>query len=269
MMSMMTIPNTRFGRRIWIPRRLFRWLLTVVAIGVSLSIGSSDASAAITTFGSPLSVPATLNTTQNLNYEGIYTPVPPNPEAPNGLFHTNHNGADTAIWNVQLASGMATAPAAGQALKIKLEGCAEPAPGGPAPLNHIHFQDISPLPGGGAKVNLTSQEYEMPICGENGASGSTVTTYEPVNLCVSQGDYVDFNDEGGYVPFIYRSGVPYRVLGATPGSIADSFIKPNGTNNGDSHSSISSWRVSAVSKTTFPRRLPNEATLGRLPVAAN
>ena len=74
----------------------------------------------------------------------------------------------------------------------------------------------------------------MPICGDNGASGSTVTTYEPVNLCVNQGDYVDFNDEGGYVPFIYRSGVPYKVLGSVRGSIADSFIKPNGTNNGDS-----------------------------------
>jgi hypothetical protein len=86
-------------------------------------------------------------------------------------------------------------------------------------------------------VNLTSQGFDIPICGENGASGSTVTTYEPINLCVSQGDYVDFNDEGGYVPLIYRSGVPYEVIAPARGSTMDSFIKPNATNNGDTLSS--------------------------------
>ena len=209
-------------------------LLAALVAGSGMLLAPGAASAAVTTFGSPLSGPATVNTTTGLNYEGIYTPVPPNPEAPNGVFHTNHYGADTAIWNVALAKGIASAPATGQAVKINLEGCAEPASGGPAPLTQIHFQDISPLPGGGAKVNLTSQPFEIPVCGQNGASGSTVTSYEPINLCVSKGDYVDFNDEGGYVPFIYRSGVPYEVLGSESGSTVDSFIKGNGTDNGDS-----------------------------------
>jgi hypothetical protein len=70
------------------------------------------------------------------------------------------------------------------------------------------------------------------VCGERGASGSTVTTYEPINLCVAQGDYVAFNDNGGYVPNVYRSGVPYQVIGASQGSTMDSFIRGNGTGNG-------------------------------------
>jgi hypothetical protein len=182
--------------------------------------------------GSPLAGPATLNTSENLNYAGLYTPVPPNPEAPNGLFHTPHYGADTAIWNTQVAGGRAAMPAGGQAVRIRLEGCAKPAPGGPSPLNQIHFQDLSPLPGGGAKVNISSQSFELPVCGQGGAGPATVSTYEPINLCVNQGDYVDFNDEGGYVPYVYRAGVPYQVLRGATGSSADSFIRGDGTNNG-------------------------------------
>lgn len=206
-------------------------LPVIAATGVYISIGASGASAAITTFGSPLSVPASLNTTENLNYEGTNTPYGA------GVVHTPHDGSDTALWNIALASGSPGAPTAGQALKVSLEGCAQPAAGGPPPLTQIHFQDLSPLPGGGAKVNLTSQPFEIPICGQNGTSGSTITTYEPTNLCVSQGDYVDFNDEGGYVENIYRSGVAYQVIGATRGSTMDSFISAGGTGNGATMSS--------------------------------
>jgi hypothetical protein len=211
-------------------------LAAVLAVfAAALAPGSSQA--AITTFGSPLSLRATLNTTENLNYVGTYTEVPTSPEAPSGVFHTNHWGTDTALWNVALPNGNAGAPASGQAVKVSLEGCAQPAPGGPSPLTQIHFQDITPLPGGGARVNLTSQPFEMPVCGQNGASGTTVTSYEPINLCVNQGDYVAFNDEGGYVPYIYRSGVPYQVMGQAPGSTMDSFIRANGTDNGDTMAS--------------------------------
>ena len=206
--------------------------LALALLTLGALLGASRSQAAISTFGSPLTAVATLNTSQNLNYRGTDTPVPPNPEAPNGLFHTYHSGSDTALWNVALKNGSPSAPEAGQALKIKLEGCAEAAPRGPSPLTQIHFQDISPLPGGGAKVNLTSQAYDVPICGHNGASGGTITTYEPINLCMKAGDYIDFNDEGGYVENVYRNGVPYRVLGAVTGSRVNSFIRGGGTNNG-------------------------------------
>jgi hypothetical protein len=120
----------------------------------------------------------------------------------------------------------------GQALEISLEGCAKAASGGPVPLTQIHFQDVSPLLGGGARVNLTSASFVIPICGQHRAGGSTITTYRPLNLCVRKGDYVTFNDEGGYVENVYRAGVPYGVLGRARGSVADSFLRSNGTGNG-------------------------------------
>ncbi len=225
------------GRRIQSLSRLLLSLGALTAGLLPVLLVPASASAAITTFGSPLSVPATLNTTENLGYYGTYTDVPPSPEAPSGVFHTNHWATDTALWNVALTRGDPSAPASGQAVKVSLEGCAQPAPGGPSPLTQIHFQDITPLSGGGARVNLTSQPFEIPVCGQNGASGRTITTYEPINLCVSRGDYVAFNDEGGYVPFIYRSGVPYHVIGNAHGSTMDSFIRAIGTDNGDTMSS--------------------------------
>jgi hypothetical protein len=182
--------------------------------------------------GSPLSVPATLNTAENLSYPGTYTEVPVSAEAPNGIFHTFHFGADTAIWNFSQAAGATSVPETGQASKIELEGCTQKAANGPNPLTTIHFQDLSPTPDGGAKVNISSQGFDLPVCGENGAGASTITSFVPINLCVSAGDYVGFNDSGGYVPNAYRNGVPYQVLGSVSGATTDSFIKDEGTGNG-------------------------------------
>jgi hypothetical protein len=204
-------------------------LLLAVLIGV---LAPTASPAAITTFGSSLAVPASLDTAVNLSYAGTNTRVPPSPEAPTGVYHTFHYGADTALWNAELAGGSASSPATGQALKLRLEGCAQPAANGPSPLTQIHFQDVSPLRGGGARVNLTSQPFDIPVCGRNGASGRTVTTYEPVNLCVGKGDYVALNEEGGFVEHTYQNGVPYQVLGAVPGSTTSTFIKGNRTGNG-------------------------------------
>jgi hypothetical protein len=211
------------------PRRVL--LGTALAVLLAL-LAPAAAQAKIMQIGSPLTVAATLNTSEHLSYPGTYTQVPPGPDAPNGVYHTFHYGADTALWNFSQAGGETTVPATGQASKIEVEGCAQRATNGPLPLSTVHFQALSPLPGGGAKVNLTSQGFDLPVCGENGAGGSTVTTFLPVNLCVSAGDYVALNDSGGYVPNIYRSGVPYQILGAVTGATTDSFIKDQGTGNG-------------------------------------
>jgi hypothetical protein len=213
-------------------------------------------------------VPATLDTGVNLGYYGTYTPVPPSPEAPNGMYHTFHYGADTALWNFALAGGDPRAPATGQALKIRLEGCAVPTAGGPPPLTQIHFQDISPLAGGGAKVNLTSQPFDIPVCARNGASGSTITTYEPTNLCVSHGDYVAFNDEGGFVEHTYQNGVPYRVIGSVPGSTMHSFIRNNGTGNGATMSSRDSTSMDGFASNSN-EELMMQVTLGTGPDATH
>ncbi|HEX3909342.1 MAG TPA: hypothetical protein VHW67_01405 [Solirubrobacteraceae bacterium] len=204
-------------------------LLAIACLLIVPATGRAD----VSTFGSPLNGAATLDTAEDLDYAGTDTHVPASPEAPTGVVHTYHFGADAALWNVGLANGTPRAPATGQALKVALEGCAVPAENGPPPLTQIHFQDITPQPDGGAKINLTSQGYDIPVCSQGGANGSTVTTYEPYNLCVSAGDYVAFNEEGGFVEHSYQSGVRYRVLASVPGSKADSFIRGGGTNNGD------------------------------------
>jgi hypothetical protein len=220
------------GRRVPPATHAWRLLLAGTFAALLAVLVPATSQAKVTMVGSPLSTTATLNTAEDLGYPGTYTQVPVSPEAPNGLFHTFHFGADTAIWNFSKARGGAAVTATGQAKKIELEGCAQKAANGPMPLNEVHFQDLSPLPGGGVKVNLTSQGFDVPICGENGASGSTISSYLPINLCVSAGDYVGFNDSGGYVPNIYRNGVPFQVLGTVSGSSTNSFIKDEGTGNG-------------------------------------
>jgi hypothetical protein len=228
--------------RIVPPGRAGRSLLVCAATALLAALAPAASPAAIMTFGSPLSVPASLNTAENLAYEGTNTEVPPNPEAPNGIFHTAHYGSDTVLWNTASASEAPQAPATGQAVKVELEGCAKPAANGPPPLTQIHFQDLSPEPGGSAKVNITSQAFQIPVCGQNGAGESTISTYEPINLCVAAGDYVAFNDEGGYIPNVYRAGVPYQVIGSVASATMYSFLKNDGTGNG---ALLSSSEVSA------------------------
>lgn len=213
-----------------IERRLrFAVAATATTALTLMLLGIGDAGAATMTFGSPLAVPASKDTANDLNYRG--TDV----QLPGSVFHIPHDGADGALWNAQLAGASPTAPAGGQVVSVSLEGCAKS--GGPRPLTQIHFQALTPQPGGAVKVALTSQAFDIPVCGENGASGSTVSTYQPTNLCVAQGDYVDFNEEGGFVPNSsgpppYPSGVPYMVIGAVSGSTMDSFVRNNDTGNG-------------------------------------
>jgi hypothetical protein len=195
-----------------------------VAVCLAL-LAPTPSGAAIEHFGSSLKAHASL-TTNDLHYAGINTPFG------SGVVHTAHEGADTALWNVALAGGRPAAPAAGQVTAVSLEGCAQPAGGGPAPLTQIHFQALAPQAGGAAKVALTSQSFEMPVCGQHGASGSTISTYRPTGLCVDKGDYVAFNDEGGFVAGFYPAGVPYRVIAGAQRSSMDSFLLAGGTGNG-------------------------------------
>lgn len=217
--------STLTGRRVGLTRMLTTAALALGAAG-ALPAASQ---AAVTTFGSSLSVPATHDTAANLNYSGTNAIL-----YGSGLVvHNNHDGADTALWNSSLATGSPTAPAAGQITSVTLEGCAQQASGGPSPLTQIHFQALTPQASGGMLVDVTTQPFDIPVCGVGGASGATQTAYAPTNFCVNAGDYVDFNDEGGFVPTFYPSGVPYQVLGAVPGSSANSYIAGDQTDNGD------------------------------------
>jgi hypothetical protein len=199
------------------------------SIALLLVLLAGTAGAATLTFGSPMTVPAGRDTANDLAYQGS------NVALPGSVFHIPHDGADGALWNVRLPAGDPTAPMGGQVVSVRLEGCAKS--NGPSPLTQIHFQSLAPLAGGGAKVELTSQAFDIPVCGVGGASGSTVSSYDPINLCVAQGDYVAFNEEGGFVgaqngPPPYPAGVPYMVIGDVTGATMDSFIRNNGVGNG-------------------------------------
>ncbi len=211
---------------------------SAAALALALvAIAPASALATVSSFGANLSTPATIDTATGLTYPGTNVAVPPSASAPTGVVHINHDGADTALWNTALAGGASpAAPASGQVTSVALEGCAKPTAGGTPPLTQIHFQDLTPQPGGGVHVNVTTQPFDIPICGAPApsggvTSGSTVSTYVPTKFCVQAGDYVGFNDEGGFDPSFYPSGVPYLVMGAAAG-VTDSYIRDMGTNNG-------------------------------------
>lgn len=214
-------PAGRPGRRLTTLR-----VLRVGAATLSACLlGASTASAAMVSFGSPLSVPATHNTTDNLGYEGTE----------NGGAHTYHDGADTALWNVTIPGSSVVAPGSGEIVKLQLEGCVDRAKGAP-PLTkeqrEVHFQNLRKLPNGNFRAESTSYPFEMPVCGEGGASESTISTFEPPHFCISEGEYLDFNDSGWFSEQYYRSGVPYQVMGVVRGAMMDSFISIEGAGTG-------------------------------------
>ena len=72
-------------------------LATLLVVCLSLALPATG-SAALTTFGSQLSVPATKDTAHDLAYTGADVPLP------GSIFHVPHDGADTALWNASLTT---------------------------------------------------------------------------------------------------------------------------------------------------------------------
>jgi hypothetical protein len=137
---------------------------------------------------------------------------------------------DTAYWSVAQVGGTApTVPRAGQVRVIHLTGCALPGSKGQSPLTQIHFQTLTALAGNVVRVKATSQPLNVPVCGR-GATPATVTTFHPRYLCAAPGDYVAFNDEGGFGAG-FPSGVGYMVFGSAAGAVTDSFTRAGGTDN--------------------------------------
>ncbi len=138
---------------------------------------------------------------------------------------------DTAFWVAQRRGGSSGAlPRAGLVRVVRLRGCAAPGPQGQTPLTQIHFQTLSPGSGGSVTIKLTSGPFNVPICGR-GASPATVSSFVPLDLCVSRGGYVGFNVEGGFGPG-FPAGVSYEVFNHARGAVTDSFTGAGQTNNG-------------------------------------
>jgi hypothetical protein len=139
------------------------------------------------------------------------------------------HGADTAFWVTAPSGGL---PVGGQVRKVRIRGCARPGIGGQAPLTEFHIQVLATKAGGGVSVQGTSQPLNLPVCG-SGGTPATITTYKTEYLCPAAGDYVDFNDEGGYTS-AFPGGVPYQVFAPATGFTTLFYSADGETNNGDS-----------------------------------
>jgi hypothetical protein len=138
------------------------------------------------------------------------------------------HGADSAFWNVGNPGG--AAPADGQITQVAVKGGVVADPSGRIKPNpFFHFQVLHPVGGGQVKVMLSSAGFFLPVT----PNPQTISTFRPVNLCVHQGDYVDFNDIGG---FQFRwgayQGMPFQVFASNPDASTNFYTADNGTNVG-------------------------------------
>ena len=187
-----------------------------LALGLGLLAAPASASAGMQTFGSDLGAAATL---------------------------AEARPSDTAFWQTIAAGGssVAVAPEAGSISSFRIKGIAlsrPPAPGGFGGEPDFHLQAIRAIPSGPVetwkfRVMLTSQGFKLP---QIGADPQTITTYEPINLCVAKGDVLAFNTTGGWDGTAngpYASGTPLQIFAPAPGALVSQFNGPDATNNGD------------------------------------
>jgi hypothetical protein len=184
---------------------MFTFKLRHSAIAAALFLAlPAAASADVINFGSDLSAPANVSEAHQ---------------------------ADSAFWGTTVKGHSNAVPADGQVTEIRLKGTATPSlmPGAPAPLNEVHMQVLHPQPDGSVTVSLSTDPFYVPI----GGDPNQVSAYHPAGyLCVKKGDYVDFNDEGGWVAPFYQEGVPFQVFSSVVGSTTEQYTRDNGTNIG-------------------------------------
>ncbi|MEA2376080.1 MAG: hypothetical protein QOD53_2543 [Thermoleophilaceae bacterium] len=157
------------------------------------------------------------------------------------------HAADTAFWNTMIdgdPSG-AVMPADGQVTVGRLKGAAiqDPAPGALTPDPQFHLQVLHPKGSGLMHVELSSGTFVLPIVDATDPIPSQISSYQPVNLCVHKGDYVDFNDWGGAEWHWPDSrGIKYQVFSSLtqPDSSVDWYEADNGTNVGSEWSAAGS-----------------------------
>jgi hypothetical protein len=179
-----------------------RPLTALLAASLALLAWPAAGHAAKTTFGSDLKAPAEVAET---------------------------HGADAVFWGTNLPGDRAVrVPRKGQVTRVRLKGTALRPAGAPPPVTLMHFQILRPVGRGRVKVMLTSAGFRVPVGGDR----NRVTSYRPVNLCARRGDYVAFNNVGGFQPPHYPNGTPFRVFSGVTGSTTGFYTRGDGTNNG-------------------------------------
>ena len=197
--------------------RFVRMLPLSVCVAVLLSLLAATASsAAVSTFGSPLSVPATLNTAENLElprhlHAGPAQPRRAERRLPHVPLRRRHGAVE--LLAAPPASRACRRPA--RRSKVEVEGCAQRALERPAAAHD------SPLPGphAAARRRREGQHHlaglRPPRLRRKRRGRRRPSRPSSRSTCASaQATTSRFNDSGGYVPNVYRSGVPYQVLGA-------------------------------------------------------
>lgn len=179
---------------------------TLCAIGALLTFPAA-APAALQTFGSDLALPAD---------------------------EVQAFGADVAYWQTSFADRrLPTVPVDGQIREVRIKGFAHSSredgatSGGGERMFHV--QALTPE-GTTVQARITSQAFDVPS--QAVADRNTVTAYRPENFCVKAGEFVAFNNIGGFHPTSFPQGTPMQVFAKAPRSVVDYFTADNGTNNG-------------------------------------
>ena len=187
------------------PLRSLRLPVAALAASLACLLAPATGQAAVTVFGSDMTKPANI---------------------------VEDHGADAAFWNISIDgdSGRGVVPADGQITVANVKGTVLADPTGRAkPDPQFHIQVLHPLGNGSVRVDLSSGAFRLPV----GGDPQQVSSFKPVNLCVHRGDYVDFNDIGG---FEWRwgsyQGMPFQIFSRTPASITNFYSADGGTNVG-------------------------------------
>jgi Thrombospondin type 3 repeat/Bacterial TSP3 repeat len=149
--------------------------------------------------------------------------------------HFEAHGADSAFWMEQVGGQKAAMPADGQVTLVRIKGSViDDPPNPPYPDPQFHVQVLRSN-GNGTAVTaiISSRPFRLPV---TTAQSQVINGYEPLNLCVNRGDFVDFNDIGGFEwRFGDASGMRANVFSASAeGAVTRFYSKNAGTNNGDS-----------------------------------
>ena len=161
---------------------------------------------------------------------------------PADLFEAH--GADALWWNSTIDGRPGAMPTNGQITLVRVKGAVIDSPSqrrNPDPPDpQFHVQVLHPVGGGVVRVMMSSAPFRMPIVtslrdGSLRGDPQAISGFAPVNLCVRQGDFVDFNEIGGH-EWSWPTGGPYdgmhfQIFSRTPGSSTSFYTKNNGTNN--------------------------------------
>jgi hypothetical protein len=106
---------------------------------------------------------------------------------------TETHQADTLFFN-HTAKNSTAAPASGEILAIRVKGRIVPKGAGKQDNNMWHSQVLRPNADNTFTVDSSSQHFYFPV----GGSADEVHTFVPSTQCLKKGEYVDFNDIGGW-----------------------------------------------------------------------